>query len=74
MTDYPTIRIKCDERFRDRALLMAETGLRMKAGETATNTIQGFKRTANGRHETQFHVKRTKTGVTVRQIILGRAV
>ena len=68
MTDYPTIRIKCDERFRDRALLMARDGLRLAAGAASVDAIDSSHFTVLGRHETHFHVKRTKTGVTVRQI------
>jgi len=73
MTDFPTIRIKCDEKFRDKALLMAESGLRMKAGETAAHTMQTFRKTRDGREQIRFYVERTKTGVSVRQIIDGRA-
>lgn len=68
MTDYPTIRIKCDPS--DMIL----------AGRTARHALANYKVGQDGilRFDVpyalrSFHVKRTKTGVTVRQTE-GRAV
>jgi len=64
MSDFPTIRIKCDEKFHDKALTEARAVLDRPIGYDAihSNSLVAL------------YVRRTKTGVSVRQIIDGRAV
>lgn len=64
MTDFPTIRIKCDEKFHDKALAEARDALDSPIGYDF----------AHSNSLVAFYVRRTKTGVSVRQIIDGRVV
>jgi len=64
MTDRPTIRIKCDETVGFLAFMAGKNGLTLTPGESAIDRSNAA----------AFYVKRTKTGVSVRQIIDGRAV
>lgn len=68
MTDYPTIRIKCDPADMILAVRAAEHG--MTHCDVGQDTILSFNGYSN---VPAFYVKRTKTGVTVRQIE-GKAV
>jgi len=63
MTDYPTIRIKCDPANTVTALLAAASGLEGLA--VGCSAVHSYDIPYGAR---TFHVKRTKTGVTVRQI------
>lgn len=62
MTDYPTIRIKCGPKLGFLALLAGNNGLTLRPGDSFVDKSS----------VATFHVKRTKTGVTVRQIEGGR--
>jgi len=65
MSDFPTIRIKCDEKFHDKALTEARAVLDRPIGYDAIHMWNSL---------VALYVRRTKTGVSVRQIIDGRAV
>ena len=64
MTEYPTIRIKCEETARHLALMAAINALDHPVGFTAIDRNSLV----------SFWISRTKTGVSVRQIVDGRAV